>query len=117
NQIHTITNNIAVNKALTIVGEAGSVIETSGGNIILTITADDVVLDSLNIEKTDATNQNIIQINANDVTVKDSIFVGTYVDGAAQTTRALEVVANKTGLLLSGNTISNLRQPAYINNG
>lgn len=116
NQVHTITSNITVNKALTIVGEAGSVIQTSGGNIILTITADGVVLDSLDIQKSDSVNQNIIQINANDVTVQNSSFSGTYTAGDGQVTRAFEVVGGKTGLLLTGNTISNLRQPAYINN-
>lgn len=116
-QVHTITSTVTVNKQLTIVGEAGSVIRTSGGNIMLIITADGVVLETLDVEKTDAVNQNIVQINANNVTVRNSSFSGTYALGDGQVTRAFEVVGGKSGLLLTNNTITNLRQPAYINNG
>ncbi len=76
-------------------------------------------LRDFSIQKTDIAGvHNLIWINANDVTVRDNVIYGPYPGSAWSVngivSRAILVSPGHTGLLVQGNTISNLRQPAYI---
>lgn len=110
--------------------------QTSGaGNTQINVTASigyaiqatvpGITLDGLHLTKTDqgnpATPQNLIYVAANNFTATNNIINGQLPAGGLswttsnQVTRAFEVAGNLSGLNLSGNTIYNLRQPAYIN--
>ncbi len=108
---------INVNKAVTIQGEPGSKIETSGTAHLFDVSAAGVTFDNLEIEKTDdGVNQNIILISANNFELANSEIYAKYVMGDGEVTRALEIGGGATGLYIHDNTFSALRQPAYINN-
>lgn len=110
-----MTSNVVVNKDVTIQGNPGSKIITSGTNQIFTITAAGATIQGLEIVKTDKTGvQNIIGIQAANVTISNNIIRGQYVLGDGEVSRALEI-SSVSNFTVTGNTINNLRQPAYIN--
>lgn len=113
----TLTNSIVVDKILTIKGIGSVTVTTSGGNQLLTIVADGVKIENLNFNKTDKTSQHFIGVQSSNVTIKDNEFTGQFINGEGDVTRALVVSGGLSGLVVSGNTFTNLRQPAYINNG
>lgn len=79
------------------------------------MTASGTTLDGLHFAKTDKTGaQNIIGVQADNVTVTNSTFSGQYVLGDADVSRALEVSTVKNFTLTNSN-FQSLRQPAYIN--
>lgn len=114
---HAVTSTILVNKSLTITGEAGAVITTSGSNHVFVTTAPNVTISHLSFTKTDKMNQNLINIQGANTTISSNIFSGQYTLATNDhTSRALEV-STTSGLNISGNQFNNLRQPAYINDG
>lgn len=111
----TITTNTVINKQLTIEGLPGVTISTNGTTKLFTITAAGTTIQNLTFAKTDKTGtHNLIGIQANNVSILNNTFTGQYVLGDPQVSRALEV-STSTGLNVSGNTFTGLRQPAYIN--
>ena len=116
---YTLSSTVNVNKANLTIAGAGSAttihqVSASVG-YAFNITANGVTLRDLQIEKTDKTTQNLILINADDVTINDNLIWGQYVMGDADVSRAFEVAYGSTGLLIQGNTIHSLRQPGYFN--
>ncbi len=112
----TITTTVNVNKPLTIQGDSTASISTSGTNNVFTLTAAGSVLAGIAFEKTDSVGpQNLIGIQANDTTVMGNVFTGHFVLTDGFVSRAVEVSPGVTGFIISGNSISGFRQPAYIN--
>ena len=64
--------------------------------------------------KTDKINQHLITITANNASVKNSKFIGQYVQGDTEVVRAVVPNAGITGYTLSGNHFENIRQPGYL---
>lgn len=113
---HTMTTETVIGKALTLTAQPGAVIETTGTSVILRITGAGATLEGLTIVKTDtAGTHNLIQIGASDVTVRDNVISGQWASGDEYVTRAMVIQGGLSGLLIDGNTIYGLRQPAYIN--
>ena len=82
------------------------------------VTSDGTTIRDFTIQKTDLPNQELIWINADNVTVRDNEIYGPdpgtpwSVNGIVS--RAMVVSPGRTGLLVQGNDIHHLRQPAYI---
>jgi nitrous oxidase accessory protein NosD len=111
----TITTNTVIDKQLTINGVGGATISTSGTTQIFTLTADGTTIQNLNFVKTDKTGvQNIIGIQGDNISILNNTFTGQYVLGDPEVSRALEV-STVSNVTINGNTFTNLRQPAYIN--
>jgi nitrous oxidase accessory protein NosD len=111
----TITTNTVIDKQLTINGVGGATISTSGTTQIFTLTADGTTMQNLNFVKTDKTGvQNIIGIQGDNISILNNTFTGQYVLGDPEVSRALEV-STVSNVTINGNTFTNLRQPAYIN--
>lgn len=116
-----ITATIQLNKANVTVQGAGSSLthitappQTAG--YAFHITGAGVKLQGIQLEKTDKTGiHNLILINADDVVIKDNVIFGRFDLKDGDVSRAMEIAGGKTGILIEGNTIYNLRQPAYIN--
>lgn len=107
---------VNVNKAgVTLLGN-NTIFEVSGTGDRLDISSDGVTLENVEIIKTDKTGeQNIIRLRANNITIKNNIIHGQYVFEDGEVSRAMVFNAGGyTGLQIEGNTIYNLRQPAYI---
>ena len=91
-------------------------VNVSGGSLIFTVLASDVTIKGLNIIKTDETNQNVIQIQGANFKGLNNYFTAStswIVNNV--TTRAFEISSSAANFLLDGNTITDFRQPAYIN--
>lgn len=82
------------------------------------ITSNGTTLRDFTIQKTDLPNQELIWINADNVTIRDNEIFGPdpitpwSVNGIVS--RAMVVSPGRTGLLVQGNDIHHLRQPGYI---
>ena len=113
----TVTSTILVNKPLTITGQAGAKIQTSGSNLVFTTTGNNVIISNLAFEKTDTAFQELINVQGDDTTVSGNTFSGQYTPANNTTSRALVVSGGANGLTIDGNGITGMRQPAYINNG
>jgi len=101
---------------------ATSVIQVASGvGYLMQITGANFTLRDFKIQKTDTPNQNMILVNANGCTIQNNEIYGPdpgtpwSVNGIVS--RALEVSGGLSGLLVTGNNIHHLRQPAYINPG
>ena len=103
-----------MSKNATLIGH-GATITVSTGNQPIQINADGSILEGFTINKTDKSHQDIIYINANDVTIRDNTISGQYELGDSHVDRAMLGVSGRSGMLIEGNIISNLRQPAYFN--
>lgn len=112
----TNTNPITISKKVRLLG-VGATINVSTGNQPISINANGTILEGFTITKTDKASQDIIYINANDVIIRNNTISGQYQFGDGHVDRAMLGVSGKTGMLVEGNTISNLRQPAYFNGG
>lgn len=118
---YTPTSTILLNKSnitLQGAGTSSTIIKTSQpvGNLF-SITGSGTVIENLQIEKTDKTGvQDIIFVNASNVTIRDNLIWGKYVMGDGDVSRAMVVAGGLTGLTIEGNTIYALRQPAYFSN-
>ena len=110
----TNTYPIIMNKKATLIGH-GATISVSTGNQPIQINADGSILEGFTINKTDKSHQDIIYINANGVTIRDNTISGQYELGDSHVDRAMLGVSGRSGMLIEGNIISNLRQPAYFN--
>lgn len=115
--IYYIDTPINVNKTVTLRGTSSDkTINASGTAYIFLITAPNVTIQDFTINKIDKTGpQNIIGVQAASTTIKNNIFVGQYVTGDTEVSRAIEVSPGQNNFLITGNNITNLRQPAYIN--
>src|SRR5690606_29035358 len=104
-------------KTLTIEGEAGAILEVSGStySFLINGAGTGTTIKGLTFKKTDKVGeQNIIGIQANDVTIENNTFDGNWTIGEAHVARALEI-SSHTGFNVTGNTFEHLRQPAYVN--
>lgn len=125
-----IGSTINANKAnLTIkgAGSGSTILQVTGsvvGGYAMSITGMGTTLQDLQLVKTDLppsspTLQNLILINANNVTIQNNVIQGQdpgspwSVNGWVF--RGLEVAGGLSGLLVQNNTFRHLRQPAYIN--
>jgi hypothetical protein len=118
---YTPTSTILLNKTnitLQGAGTSSTIIKTSQpvGNLF-SITGSGTIIENLQVEKTDKTGvQDIIFVNASNVTIRDNLIWGKYVMGDGDVSRAMVVAGGLTGLTVEGNTIYALRQPAYFSN-
>lgn len=114
---YNITSTIVVDKSVSIVGQTGATINTSGTSNVLTITAAGTEIRNLTFNRTEndlaGATQNMIGIQANNVSIIDSTFTGQYVFGVNGVSRALVISPGVTGFNINGNSFTNLRQPAY----
>ncbi len=109
------TNNLVINKSVTLHGNTGASISTSGTNQLFTITSPDVIIKNLNFTKTDKNGvQNLIGIQANNTEIANNVFLGQYVIGDGDVSRAMVVSPGVSGYNIHDNSITNFRQPAYI---
>lgn len=92
-------------------------INVSGTNLIFTVLVDGVKINGMNFVKTDTAAQNVIQVQGTNFTAQNNDFTATTSWQSSGTARAFEISATATGLLIDGNTITDFRQPAYINGG
>lgn len=113
---YPVTSQTTYAKSVTVrgVGTKPQLNVSGGGYYAFLMLGTNSTLTNLAINKTDSVDQNIVGIQANNVTISNNTFTGQYTLGAGQVTRAMEI-STTTGTTISGNTISNLRQPAYIN--
>lgn len=121
--IDTITSTITLNKPLTIRAETnnsgvtfrGSYLMSGIEKYFLKITSTSTI-DGVKFEKTDKTgSQNILGIQANDVTIQNCTFTGKFVlDVDDDVSRAIEYSPGRTNLSFLNNTVKDLRQPGYL---
>lgn len=111
-----ITSGTNINKPLTIRGVGAPVITTNGSAQLFTITAAGVTIEDLVFNKTDKTSQDLIGVQADNVTISGNTFTGQFVIGDGEVFRALVVSGGADNLLVEGNSFTDLRQPAYVNN-
>ena len=113
---HTLGGVLNLNKPLSLHGVDRPLIQVSGSGDRFDISAAGVSMDGLRIEKTDkAGEQNIIRIRASDTNIVDNEIFGHYVFGDPEVSRAMLFNAGDfSGINISGNTIHDLRQPAYV---
>ncbi len=114
---YLIGSVLNLNKAnLTLHGEDNPLIQVSGLGDRFNITAEGVTIDGFRIEKIDKVGeQNIIRIAASDTSITNNEIFGHYVFGDGDISRAMVINAGSFyGLNISGNTIHDIRQPAYI---
>lgn len=104
-----ITNDITLN------GNSGATISTSGTNNVFLITGTGATIQNLALTKTDNGGvQNMIAIQANDVSIINNDFLGQWNIGDGDVVRGLAISPGVTNFLLDQNTFNHLRQPAYI---
>jgi hypothetical protein len=115
---YVVSSQINLNKAnltLSGAGSASTIVQVSGTGERFYITATGVTIDGFGIQKTDKTGvQNIIYIGASNTTITDNEISGQFVIGDGDVSRAMVTTGGLSGLNISGNTIHQLRQPAYI---
>ena len=103
------------NLTLSGAGSASTIVQVSGTGERFYITAPGVTIDGFGIQKTDKAGvQNIIYIGANNVSITNNEVSGQFVIGDGDVSRAMVFTGGLSGLNISGNTIHDLRQPAYI---
>lgn len=112
-----ITSSIVINKTVILTSEPGATIYTSGANTLFRITASGTQVQGLIIIKTDKTSQLILELAANNLTINNNLIAGQYIIGDPEVTRAMVPNAGIQNLLVTNNTIFNLRQPGYLNGG
>jgi len=116
---HALSGTISVNKAdITIqgTGPSNTLVQTSGTGYRFSVSASGAIIEQLTLQKTDKTGvQNLIYVGASNTTIRDNVVCGQYVLGDPEVSRAIEITYGLSGLLIEGNEIYALRQPAYIN--
>lgn len=113
-------STITLNKAITIlgVGPTKPVIQAAStiGNAFF-VSASNVTIDNLEIQKTNLANQDLIAVQANNFTAQNNLIYGPNPGAiwnvAGFVSRAF-VISNQTGTLITNNVIHTLRQPAYM---
>ncbi len=115
---YSLTSTINLNKPnLTLqgAGSSSTIIQVSGTGDRFSVTASGVTIQNMQIQKTDKTGtQNIIYVAANNFTLKNNIIWGQFVIEDLDVSRAMVIAGGLTDLLIDGNTIYALRQPAYL---
>ena len=109
--------NTDITKGVTIqgLGKASTVLQVSGTGYRLSVGASGVTVKDLAIQKTDKTGtQDIIWVNGDNFTLKNTEISGQFVIGDGEVSRAMVVSGGHTGLLFEGNTFHSLRQPVYL---
>ncbi len=97
-------------------------ISAAAGNALFNVgpVASGFTLENVEIVKTDSDllgEVGVVRINANDVTIRNNSFHGTFAypaDNGAPASRAMVISGGLTGLTIDGNTVYSMRQPAYI---
>lgn len=112
-----VTSNILIDKPLTITGQAGASIATSGGNLVFTTTADAITISNLIFNKSDTTYQVLINVQGDDTVIDSNVFNGQYTAANDTSSRAIVASGGANNLVISGNKVNGMRQPAYLNNG
>ena len=113
------TINLNKNNTTIIAAEATKpVIQAASpiGNLFF-VTASNVTLDNLEIQKTDVANQNLIAVQGNNFTAQNNLIYGPNPGGTWTATGFISrafVISVTNNLLLQNNTIHTLRQPAYM---
>lgn len=116
-----LTGQTTINKQLTIDGLDKSTAKLTGSASIsgyfLLFSGDSAgsTVRNLTIEKTDKAFQNMIGLQAANLTFDNLSVSGQYVLGDPEVSRAFEVSGNANGFVISNSSITSLRQPAYIN--
>lgn len=113
-----VTTAIQVNIPLTIKGESGSEIDTTGSGYVFSINpgAIGTTISGLTFKKTDTVSDDaMLLVNANNVSIESNVFTSPFSIGDGEVIRGLDIANGITGLDIGGNTFSHLRQPAYIN--
>lgn len=113
---YVLTSAITLNKDITLNGVGNPLIQVSGTGERIIMNTAGATLQGFWIEKTDKPGvQNIIAINAADLTIQNNKIWGHFVIGEGDVSRAMVVYAGAFGnLLIDNNEIFDLRQPAYI---
>jgi len=113
---YVLTTALNVNKDVTLNGIGNPLIQVSGTGERIIMNTPGATLQGFQIEKTDKVGvQNIIAVNASNLTIQNNKIWGHYIFGENDISRAMVVYAgNFTGILITNNEISDLRQPAYI---
>lgn len=117
---HTLTSQVTVSKQLTLDGVDKTTSKLSGSAgigyfLLFNGTSAGSTVRNLSIEKTDKATQNIVGMQAANLTFNNLSFTGQYVFGEGDSSRAFEVSGNANGFTISNSSITGLRQPAYIN--
>ncbi|MBK7259941.1 MAG: right-handed parallel beta-helix repeat-containing protein [Ignavibacteriae bacterium] len=90
-------------------------VTVSGTGYRFSVSASGVTIKDLAIQKTDKTGeQNIIWMNADNFTLKNTVVSGQFVIGDGEVSRAIVVSGGHSGMLIEGNTFHSLRQPMYL---
>ncbi|MDB4992360.1 MAG: family of calcium-binding protein [Parcubacteria group bacterium] len=114
----TVTSAININIPLTITGYPSAEIDTMGSDYIFAINPGGAGSTISNLTLYDfatVSNDALVLVNANNVSITSNFIRGTYQIGDSLVTRGLDV-SSVSGLYIFNNTFWNLRQPAYINN-
>ncbi|MEN6547449.1 MAG: Ig-like domain repeat protein [Armatimonadia bacterium] len=110
------TTTIMVDKAVVVEGNGSTLDLTGGGNVFRL--SNGATLQGFGFNKTDTANQDIVYVGTPNVSVLNNTFHGTYeVSTHNETTRAMVVQSGASNVTITGNTISMLRQPGYVNWG
>lgn len=116
--LQNVTSAININSQLNIVGLNGAQIDTTGSDYVFKINpaAPGTTINGLTINKTDTVSDDaMVYVGANDTTISGNTFKGLFNVGDGETIRGLVVAGGLSGLSVSGNTFSHVRQPGYIN--
>lgn len=109
----TVPAQVNFNKTATLDGNKNTVF-VSGTGLRFLITAAGSTIEDLNVTKTDKTGeQNIIGVQAPNVTIDGVHFTGQFNIGDGQVSRAIVISSND--FTIENSTFNHLRQPAYIN--
>lgn len=117
----TLTSQTTIGKQLTIDGLDKTTAKLTGsagiGGYFLLFNGASAgsTVRNLTIEKTDKNSQNMIGLQAANLTFNNLTITGQYVLGEGDVARAFEVSGNANGFVISNSSITGLRQPAYIN--
>jgi hypothetical protein len=118
---YPLASTVALNKAgVTVLGVGATkpVIQAASGigNAFL-VTASNVTIDNLEVQKTNLANQDLIAVQGNNFTAQNNFIYGPNPGAiwnvAGFVSRAF-VISNQTGTLITNNVIHTLRQPAYM---
>ncbi len=112
----SLTTQYVIKTGVTLTASPGVTVSVSGSVIIFDMQQGST-LASITVAKTDKTTQaGLVNVRANCV-VRNCSFTGQYVMGDSEVARAMLIVPHATNVLVERNTISSLRQPAYIDGG
>ncbi|MFN0152131.1 MAG: hypothetical protein ACKVU1_15625, partial [bacterium] len=123
---YVIATTVNVNKAnllLRGVGVGSTVVQVANPTVAFNITATGVTFRDFTVEKTDLPGapHHLVNVAASNTTILNNLFYGPdpgtpwNVNGIVS--RAMIVYSSLTGILIQGNTVHHLRQPAYLDPG